>query len=185
VKKKKLGEVLQERGHISALDLTQVVSDQQGKVIRLGELMLERGLVTKPDLASALEEVIRVPYFDCFTANPDRGVLALVPRQLAIRCCVFPLAKEGAKLIVVMAEPQNVALSDEVKFSAGSNISPRLGFRNEIVAAIEKHYGAQVAPDETATVPATTSDQSENAHQMEFVSTSSRQANRDAIGSAG
>ncbi len=181
MKKKKLGEVLQERGHISALDLTQVVSDQQGKVIRLGELMLERGLVTKPDLASALEEVIRVPYFDCFTANPDRGVLALVPRQLAIRCCVFPLAKEGAKLIVVMAEPQNVALSDEVKFSAGSNISPRLGFRNEIVAAIEKHYGAQVAPDETATVPATTSDQSENAHQMEFVSTSSRQANRDAI----
>src|SRR3990172_1878350 len=56
MKRKKLGEVLQERGKISATDLARVVQEQQGKVIRLGELMLKRGLVDKADLATALEE---------------------------------------------------------------------------------------------------------------------------------
>ena len=53
MKKKKLGEVLRERGHISAGDLSKIVAEQQGKVMRLGELMLERSLVTKEELASA------------------------------------------------------------------------------------------------------------------------------------
>jgi len=175
VKRKKLGEVLQERGHISASGLAQAIADQQGKVIRLGELMLERELVLKSDLASALEEVTRIPYVDCTTLSPTPEVLALIPRHLALRCCVFPVEKEGTKLVVVMAEPQNVALYDEVCFNAGINLSPRIGFRNDILAAIEKHYVSDgstgvVDPSDPASGP-----------QMEFVSTSSRQANRDAI----
>jgi type IV pilus assembly protein PilB len=196
VKRKKLGEVLQERGHISALDLAKLITEQQGKVIRLGELMLDRDLVTKAALASALEEITRVPYLDCSAVHPDKSVLAAVPRVLAIKCCVFPVAREGAKLIVVMAEPQNVALTDELKFTVGSNISPRLGFRQEIFAAIEKHYGGKVEVDEgssissssSATPAAQTAPQqgapivlADDANAMEFVSTSSRQANRDAM----
>jgi len=195
VKRKKLGEVLQERGHISALDLAKLITEQQGKVIRLGELMLDRGLVTKAALASALEEITRVPYLDCSTANPDKATLAAVPRALAIKCCMLPIAKDGAKLIVVMAEPQNVALTDELKFSVGSNISPRLGFREEIFKAIEKFYGGKIPRDDDAPVEvqpaALTAPQpgmpiviADDSNAMEFVSTSSRQANRDAIAEA-
>ena len=65
MKKKKLGEVLRERGHISPEDLATAIKDQQGKVTHLGELMLERGLVAKEELGAALAEVTRVPYVDC------------------------------------------------------------------------------------------------------------------------
>ena len=41
MKKKKLGEVLSERGHISPSNLAQAVAEQQGKIILLGELLLE------------------------------------------------------------------------------------------------------------------------------------------------
>jgi hypothetical protein len=50
MKKKRLGEVLYERGQISAADLKRALLDQQGRVIHLGELLLERKLVTKQDL---------------------------------------------------------------------------------------------------------------------------------------
>ena len=65
MKKKKLGEVLHERGKISAANLQKAIQEQQGKVIHLGELMLERDLVAKEDLGAALEEVSKVPYVDC------------------------------------------------------------------------------------------------------------------------
>jgi hypothetical protein len=47
VKRKRLGEVLRERGQVSALDLNKAIEDQSGKLVHLGELMLERGEVSK------------------------------------------------------------------------------------------------------------------------------------------
>ncbi|HEY4837366.1 MAG TPA: ATPase, T2SS/T4P/T4SS family [Candidatus Acidoferrales bacterium] len=183
MKKKKLGEVLRERGHISAGDLSRIVADQQGKVIRLGELMLERALVTKEELASALEAVTAVPYVNCAEVTPDAEVLHLIPRHLAVRGCVFPIRREGKKLVVAMAEPQNLGLSDELKFTSGATISPRLGFRAEIFTAIEKFYGGKVSAAEGLTSePAAAAAEPESAGPaMEFVSTSTRQANKDAI----
>ena len=61
VNRKKLGEVLRERGKISSSDLAKAIVAQQGKVIHLGELMLQRGAIQKSDLASALEEITHVP----------------------------------------------------------------------------------------------------------------------------
>jgi type IV pilus assembly protein PilB len=183
VKKKKLGEVLRERGNISAADLSKIVAEQQGKVMRLGELMLERSLVTKDELASALEAVTAVPYINCAEVTPEAEVLHLIPRHLAIRGAVFPIRREGRKLVVAMAEPQNIVLSDELKFTTGLNVSPRLGFRAEIFTAIEKFYGGKVSAAEgSASEPSATSAPTEEAGpEMEFVSTSSRQANKDAI----
>jgi type IV pilus assembly protein PilB len=183
VKKKKLGEVLRERGHISAGDLSKIITEQQGKVMRLGELMLERSLVTKEELASALEAVTAVPYINCAEVTPEAEVLHLIPRHLAVRGCVFPIRRERNRLVVAMAEPQNIGLSDELKFTAGSDISPRLGFREEIFAAIEKFYGGKVSAEEGASSEpaATTTELPDPGHLMEFISTSSRQANRDAI----
>ena len=143
MKRKKLGEVLRERGHITPDDLIRAIEGQQGTLAHLGELMLARGLVSKPDLAAALTEVTRVPYVDCERLQIDPAVLKLVPQALAKRCCALPLQLEGTtKLEMVMAEPQNLQIIDELRFSTGLEIIPRLAFRDEIEDAIEKLYAA-------------------------------------------
>ncbi len=65
MRKKRLGELLSERGHISHADLTRAIKEQQVRLVHLGELMLERGFVSKQNLSAALAEVTRVPYVDC------------------------------------------------------------------------------------------------------------------------
>ncbi len=183
MKKKKLGEVLRERGHISPNDLAEAVAGQQGKVGRLGELLLEWGVVDKADLISAIEEVTRVSYVDCSKVSPDDAVLSMLPRDMAIRCCVFPMILEGTNLVVAMAEPQNLGITDEIRFKVGKNILPRFAFRNEIAAAIARHYGRR----NTSEVPPVTlgheevKDERGQASEMEFVSISTRQANREAL----
>jgi hypothetical protein len=69
MKRKRLGEVLLERGKISPAKLQHLIEEQNGKLIRLGELILERGLVEKPALAGALEEVFHISYVDCSTVE--------------------------------------------------------------------------------------------------------------------
>ncbi len=178
MKKKRLGEVLRERGHISPADLNKAIEDQQGKLIHLGELMLDRGLVAKSELAAALTEITHVPYVDCENLEIEPEVLSLLPRAIAKRCCVLPIHCQGTKLVVAMAEPQNLQVLDELRFSTGMDIIPRLSFRTEISKAVDKSYG-QVEEAQAAVAEAiapTTDDPG-----MEFISSSSLQRNIDAM----
>jgi type IV pilus assembly protein PilB len=179
MKKKKIGEVLRDRGMISHADLQKVIVEQQGKVIHLGELMLERGLVTKEDLGAALEEVSRVPYVDCASTTPDPGALKLVPRAMAERLSVLPIRSEQKHLIVAMTAPQNLAILDELRFTTGMEISPRLSFRVELQQAINKHYAADGGG--AASYGTMRGGERIPFEEVEFLSTSSRQANQEAI----
>src|SRR6202158_1546764 len=141
MKRKRLGGGLQDREKISAAKLQQLFQEQQGKVVRLGELILERVLVDKASLIEALEEVSRVPYLDCTTIRCDENALEAIPGAVAERLAILPIRMEGNKLVVAMAEPQNLPVIDELRFTSGKTISPRLAFRTEILAAIARNYG--------------------------------------------
>ena len=140
VKKKKLGERLIERGSISQENLESALSEQRGKTILLGDLLLARGLVSKEDLAGTLKEIFGIDYVDVTTARVDRSVLKLIPRDLATENSALPLYRDGKKLVVAMANPQNIRFLDQMRFTLGLEISPVLGFSDEISLAIESLY---------------------------------------------
>jgi type IV pilus assembly protein PilB len=179
MKKRKIGEILQDQGKISPADLQRVIGEQQGKMIHLGELMLERGLVAKADLGAALEEVSRISYLDCSVITPEPEALKMVPRAIAERLCVLPVATANRRLIVAMAAPQNLATLDELRFTTGLEISPRLSFRTELQQAIQKHYPGEAG---SASVYKNGGDSDGMfTDEIEFLSTSSRKANQEAI----
>ena len=91
MKKKRLGEILRERNHVSVDDLDKAIPDQQGKLVHLGELLLHRGVVSKPDLVSALVEVSRIPYLDCTSVHVDAATLRLIHAPMARACCALPI----------------------------------------------------------------------------------------------
>ena len=179
MKRKKLGEVLRDSGKISSAELQAVVAEQQGKVIHLGELMLERGLVSKEDLGEALEEVSRIPYLDCSTIVPEPNAVKLVPRAMAERLSVLPIRTEGSRLVVAMAAPQNLTALDELRFKTSCEISPRLSFQSELQQATDRVYGGAAEKEDSYG----TRSKSERIkfEEVEFFSTSSRQANQEAI----
>jgi type IV pilus assembly protein PilB len=179
MKRKKLGEVLRDKGKITPEDLILAITEQQGKVMHLGELMLERGLVEKDDLAAALEEVSHVPYLDCSEIVPDPEAIKLVQRGVAERCCALPIRMEQERLVVAMAAPQDLVKLDELRFTTGMEISPRLAFRGEIHKAIAKYYAGNsrgVVSRDDSRIHANASNE-----EIEFFSTSSRQSNQEAI----
>jgi type IV pilus assembly protein PilB len=181
MRRKRLGEVLHERGKISARDLEHALEEQQQKLSHLGELLLERGLVGKADLIAALEEVSLVPYVDIANTPVDPATLRLIPREVAERLSVLPIRRDLSRLIVVMSDPRNAAVRKELGSLTGMTISPRLAFYAELREAIARHY-SQLSMEPPAEILASIS--GDAADDMEFVSTSTRQANKDAIAEA-
>jgi len=178
--KKRLGELLRERKHISVEDLDRTLVEQQNTARLLGELLLERELVSKDDLVSALEEAARLRYVDVRFATVEKAALELVPRAAADRYCVLPLVREGKKIVLAMAEPQNLRAIDELKFLTGMDISPRLGFPSEIKEAIEKCYGEIEAQAEADQETFPFVDQVDIS-DMQFFTASSSERNKAAL----
>src|SRR6202521_5967102 len=139
--RKRLGDLLQERGRVSHRDIESAVQEQRRSSILLGELLLQRGLVGKDELIAALQEITRAKYVDCRTAPVSPDALSLISRSVAARCSSLSLSLDGKRLVVVMTEPQNLAAIDELRFYSSMEISPRLGFAAEINEAIDKYYG--------------------------------------------
>jgi type IV pilus assembly protein PilB len=174
MKRKRLGEVLCERGQISAADLNKALQEQQGKFVHLGELLLQRNLVSKKELTAAVSEVAGVEYLDCQKIDPPASVLKLIPAELARRSLAIPVAIEDKKLVVVMAKPQNIQVLDELQFKTGLGIAPRFGFQGEVVAALDRLYGTSERPTEAVQV-------ADDTMGMEFISSSSQQRNIEAM----
>lgn len=174
MKKKRLGEVLCERGQISAADLKKALQEQQGKVIHLGELLLQRKLVSRKDLAGALAEVAGVEYVDSQKLEPSSDILKLIPVALAKRCRAIPIEVRDKTLTVVMAEPQNLQLVDEIRFKSGLKIVAKFGFLGEVMVALERLYGTPDSPPDAVQV-------ADDTTGMEFISSSSQERNVEAM----
>src|SRR5215467_2624492 len=178
MKKRRLGEVLLERGHLSTADLNQALLEQRGKPIHLGELLLQNNKIAKIGLISALAEVSDIPYLDCNRVQVDPEALKLIPQAMARHCNALPIAIHESSLTVVMAEPQNLQFLDELRFKSGKKIIPRLGFRGEIGLAIDRHYGVVSAEPDGPLAPLASSLEDQG---MEFISFSDQQRNIDAM----
>lgn len=140
MKKQKLGELLVERGHLAAGNLEWALNEQRSKTLLLGDLLLASNLVSRDNLAATLEELLQVKYVNARVADVDPAVLRIVSQAVAGRNCALPLFRQGKQLVVVMANPHNLTSLDELRFASGMTIAPRLGFRDEINAAIQSAY---------------------------------------------
>lgn len=152
MKRKLLGQALVERKRISNETLEKIILEQEASETPLGflgELLLQRELVSRDDLVAALEEVTRFRFVDPRFATVEKAVLELVPHAAAVRYCVLPMIREGSRIITAMAEPQNLQTIDDLRFLTGMDISPRLSFRSDILAAIEKCYAQQAQETKT------------------------------------
>jgi type IV pilus assembly protein PilB len=188
MKKKRLGEILRERNHVSAENLDKAIQEQQVKLVHPGELLLQRGAVSKADLVSALVETSRIPYLDCHSVEVDAETLQLISATMARSCCALPLQTVGNKRVVVMAEPQNLRFLDELRFKSGMQIPPRLGFRAEVEAAIALNYASAESEAAAAAAAAASTVVSVKEivlsaadAEMEFISSSSQERNVEAM----
>lgn len=178
-KKKQLGTVLRERRHITESALEHALDLQKHKLAMLGEILLESGKVAKPDLISALEEVSGVSYLDLEVTPVDPELLQRLPRETAERHNVIPVQRNGARVQVAMSRPQDLTVVDELRFRLGTDIEPRLAFRDEISAAILKYYSPRNADDDyNAAVQMA---DSLDADKIEFFTTAQSERHEEAI----
>jgi type IV pilus assembly protein PilB len=136
-----LGEMLIAQGIISPDQLAEALHIQKHeKGGRIGTLLVEMGYVTESQIADLIADQLRLPSADVHNVEASPEALAKVPRDLAVKHRCLPLMLDGRDLLLVMADPTDVAAIDALRFHTGCRIKPVVGPESEVVAAIERAY---------------------------------------------
>jgi len=138
----KLGEILVNRGLVTSEQVEDALFSQRQFGGRLGTNLIEMGAITEEDLARCLSEQLNVPYVrsEALAAIP-KEVIARLPRKLAEKYRIVPLRYQANEVHLCMADPQNFAKLDELRFALNGQLRPYVATEVSMNFALERYYG--------------------------------------------
>ncbi|MDD4889494.1 MAG: type II secretion system ATPase GspE [Phycisphaerae bacterium] len=136
-----IGELLIERGIITAEQLSEAEAVQRRQGSRLDRVLLEMGYVDETTLLRALGEQLSIPFVDLSAEQIDMAVLRSMPAKLVHRRGLLPLSKTNGTLRIATSDPFDVYALDELRMLMGCHIEPVLASRAEIDKIIKAHFG--------------------------------------------
>jgi response regulator RpfG family c-di-GMP phosphodiesterase len=143
---KKIGERMIEAGLISRDSLDKALELQKSSGLRLGESLLKLRLLSEQSFLRFLATEFKTRYVSSeklAKLKVPTEVLDLVPVRMAEQnvCMPLMLDEDESVLTLVMAEPQNDGLIDEIRLiTEVREIQVFIATRSAITAAIKKYY---------------------------------------------
>ena len=142
----KLGEMLVKAQLITDAQLEEVMKVQRREGGKLGSLVVRAGYCSDQDIVSFLGMQYGVPAADLEQWPAiEPSVIALVPKDLALRHKVLPLQRTGNVLTLAMSDPTDIFAMDDVRFHTGYNVDPVVSSEMGLARAVEKYYGGNSA----------------------------------------
>ncbi len=137
-KRRQLGEILKRWGLIDDEKLEEGLKIAQGSRKRIGEVLVDLGYAQQNDVAKALASQFGMEFVDL--DEPDvvsKDNLDLIPTDLIKKYLVLPMSKEGNKLKVLVHDPMDLALIDDLRFRLGGELELALGAKEKIKEYID------------------------------------------------
>ncbi|MFO1311909.1 MAG: type II secretion system ATPase GspE [Burkholderiales bacterium] len=139
--RKRLGEILIERGKLDQATLERALRLQQESEERLGALLVTLGVVAQRDVADALSEQLALPLVDA-ASYPEFPILEeRVSTRFLRETRVLPLREDDTEVALAMADPTDSYAIGAVEMVTGRTVKPMVAIPGELEAALERLYG--------------------------------------------
>lgn len=134
-------DVLIEEGIIDAQRLGELIAARTDLQEPVDEYLVRIGAIDERTRARVLSLMYGVPLLDFQTVTVQPEALALVPREVAIRCKAVPIGVQGSQLVVAMADPADIVALDDLRTASGREIAIAVAPRPQIQDALMRYYG--------------------------------------------
>ncbi|MEA2749485.1 MAG: hypothetical protein QOI41_3628 [Myxococcales bacterium] len=157
-----LGRLLIDTGVLTQGELDEALVVQKTDKRRLGEILVERGVVTAQQLAQLLSRQLSCPWISLAHLEIAPEILALIPSDVAIEHAVVPVhlrVSKGQKILYVATDDptDDIALA-MCSAAAEIMVRPMVAEAGEVRSALSRLYGmeapASTTPDSKEQAPA-------------------------------
>ena len=136
----KIGEMLLKGNLITPEQLRSALETQKKTKERIGSVLVKTGAIKEPELLSFLGRQFNIPVVDLAKYEINGEVVRLLPEEMVQKHLALPINRIGAKLIVAVADPSNMAIIDAIGFKTGYAVELVLASEREITTAINKYF---------------------------------------------
>ncbi len=137
----RLGEMLIERQKIEPEDLERALELQRERGDKLGKILVDMGLIAQRDVLAALSEQLGIPLVTVDGGPAVAPEIEGLSHRFLRQCRAFPLAVQDSVLTLAMADPLDFETISAVAAFSGLDVRTALAAEQEVLDAIEKHYG--------------------------------------------
>ena len=121
------------------LEEAKAMAAQSG--VKLQDALVKLNYASAQEVMSAIAEFHNMQYVDLKGITIPTSVVEMVPESVARENQVVPLSHENNALQIVMSDPNDLDTIEKLRFILNKDIQPVLSDREDIIAAINAHYG--------------------------------------------
>ncbi len=129
------------RGVASSAQLAEAWEMSRRTRQTLGACLIRLGHASPEKILRALAEFYGLPFISLDGLTVPREVLALLPASVAWENAVLPLGASGEVLVVAVSDPTDLDTVQKLQFILNRDVVPVVATREQIVAAVRRHYG--------------------------------------------
>ncbi|MCH4888549.1 type II secretion system protein GspE [Acidaminobacter sp. JC074] len=144
---KRLGNILLENNLLSQHELDEALRIQMEEKKRLGEVLINKGYVTELDILKVLEKQLNIEYVKISELDITPDIPNLITEKIARRYELIPIKLDGSVLTIAMTDPINFFAREDIGLITGYEIQPVMSLRHEVVNAIDKFYASSVSEE--------------------------------------
>src|SRR5215470_9270156 len=134
--RKRIGEILIERGRLDAGGVERALRVQQETGEKLGSLLVTLGLVAQRDVAEALASQLGLPLVEA-AGYPELPILEeRISARFLREARALPLSESEDEIALAMADPTDAYTISAFEMVTGRRIRPMVAIPTELEAAL-------------------------------------------------
>jgi type IV pilus assembly protein PilB len=134
-------DILVRKQMLSPDQLEEARGLQQQAGMKLHDAIVKLGYLTNDQVMTAIAEFHGMQFIDLTEVTIPAAVVELMPESVARENMVLPLSQENGTLKIIMSDPSDFDTVTKLQFILNKDIHPVLAPREQIVEAINRHYG--------------------------------------------
>ncbi len=146
-----LAIMLRKRNLLNDQQVQELHRLQQARKVPMIRLLLEKQWVDEQVIHSILRKDLMIEEVALPEFTVDPAVLELIPRSFCERHWVIPLKLVGRRLTLVVADPLDQGLLEDLRFVSGMEVEPVIAKHEAIQDKLNELYGEEVSFDELET----------------------------------
>lgn len=139
--------MLVSSGLITAQQLSEALDMQRAGGGKLGQVLIHKKFIEERKLLEFLSKQFGIEFVDLSAKEIKDDVVKIIPENIARRYNLMAVEKIENKLKVAMEDPLNIVVLDDLKMMTGYDVKAVFGAETDIVAALDKYYGAKTSKE--------------------------------------
>ncbi|MEA2360059.1 MAG: type pilus assembly protein PilB [Solirubrobacteraceae bacterium] len=134
-----IGDIIVDLGYANRESVEAGIAESRASGRRTGEVLVERGVLTADQLARVVAERFGVDHLDLGVFKVDMTAANVLPSSAAKRYGAVPVRfMDKHTLLVAMVDPGNVLAIDDISLMTGYDVRPAVAPEEDISALIQR-----------------------------------------------